>query len=60
METDAIARPYLASTPFAATLWDASKRALSSFLRRYAFAEDRSTNLLHLDAGREKAADHPV
>jgi phage-related minor tail protein len=33
METDAIARPHLTTTPFAATLWETTKRALSSFLR---------------------------
>ena len=33
METDAIARPRLTTTPFAATLWETTKRALSSSLR---------------------------
>jgi hypothetical protein len=50
-KTDAIARPHLTTTPFAASLWETSKRALSSFPRRYAFTEDRSTSLLALAAG---------
>ena len=37
IETDAIARPHLTTTPFAVTRWETTKRALSSFLRQYAF-----------------------
>jgi hypothetical protein len=32
------------ATPFAAILWEATTRAPSSFLRRYAFTKHRSTN----------------
>jgi hypothetical protein len=48
METDAIARPHLTTTPFAATLWETTKRHFPVFSGQYAFTKDRSTNRLYL------------